>query len=69
MRFLQRVLYPFKIQVTFIFEFVPEFITFQWDFVVGPKSKVSPCVSNYRPAKFGQFWTLRKTPIQILKFG
>jgi hypothetical protein len=30
------------------------------DFVVGPKNKVVPYVSDYRPTKFGEFWASRR---------
>jgi hypothetical protein len=33
-----------------------------------PKIKVIPYVSNYRYAKFGEFWTLERPPFWISKF-
>jgi hypothetical protein len=38
------------------------------EFEVGTKSKVVSYVSNYRPAKFGEFWTSERSPIRISIF-
>jgi hypothetical protein len=59
--FFHKGLNPFQIQGRFKFEIVPEFVPSNpKGFVVGPKSKVVPFVSDYRPAKFSEFWASRR---------
>jgi hypothetical protein len=59
---------PFKIQGSFNFDFVPEFAIL-WDFKVGPKSKVAPCVPSYLPAKCGKVSTLGRSPFPVSNIG
>jgi hypothetical protein len=69
-RFFKKGLNPSKIQGIFKFEFVPEIVTWNPDWIWScSKKKVAPCVSKYLYAKFGEFWTSGRSLIWISNFG